>query len=185
MFSRIIAYKLSIDLVLLRCKIFLFLLARFLIFLVFFPKNSKHFLGFLSTILKNLPTSPRGIAKVLAINSKNLKISFVWKPNRQTLGILSHYWLAYRYLSSQPLNTILIFETFRYWNVQFFLAQWRRVFVYLYISSMVKVMSQSSCVISKWLNNWNFELNIGATFREVLDNRESAKNSNYASNSFT
>ena len=56
-FSRIIAYKISIDLVLLWCKLFMVLLPRSWIVLVFLPRSPKIFLDFFPRswkILQNL-----------------------------------------------------------------------------------------------------------------------------------
>ena len=66
--SRIIAYKISIDLVLLWCKLFLFLLPWFWLFLVFLPRNPKIFLDFFPQSWKILQV----LANLAKINFPNL-----------------------------------------------------------------------------------------------------------------
>ena len=98
-FSRITAYKISIDLVLLWWKNFLFLLPRswiFLvslprswIFLVSLPRTPIIFLDFFPRFEKSckiLRTWPRKIAKILAKNFKNPRIFLTRNSRRQALG---------------------------------------------------------------------------------------------------
>ena len=88
-FSRIIAYKISVDLVLLWCKFFVFLLPRSWLFLLLLPRAPRIFLDFFHDPEKSckiLRTLPRIIAKILGRNVKNPKNFFARKPRRHTLG---------------------------------------------------------------------------------------------------
>ena len=87
-FLRIVAYKISIDLVLHCCKNFLFLWPKSWIFLVFLPKTPRIFLDFFPQFCKILRTLPRIISKILARNFKNARIFMAISPRRQALGIL-------------------------------------------------------------------------------------------------
>ena len=88
-FSTIIAHKISIDLVSLWCKFFLFLLPISWLFLLLLPRTPKIcriFFHDLENSCKFLRTLPRLIAKILAWNLKNPRNFLVRNPRRQALG---------------------------------------------------------------------------------------------------
>ena len=83
-FSRIIAYKISIDLVLLWCKLFLVLLPRSWMVLVFLPRSPKIFLDFFPRswkILQNLANFAKNNCQDLGKKISKIQ-EFFWQENQ-------------------------------------------------------------------------------------------------------
>ena len=95
-FSRIIAHKISIDLASLWCKLFLVLLPRSWIVLVFLPRSPKIFLDFFPRsrkILQNLANLAKNNCQDLGQKCQNQRNFLARKPRCQALGgskIINH-----------------------------------------------------------------------------------------------
>ena len=99
-FLRIIAYEISIDLVLLWCKLFLVLLPRSWIVLVLLPRSPKIFLDFFPRSWKILQIFAK-LAKILAKNLKNPRIFLARNP-RFFLVLLPRSWIVLVFLPRTP-----------------------------------------------------------------------------------
>ena len=88
-FLKIIAYEISIDLVLLGCKSFWFLLPRIWIFFWFYCQELQEFSWIFSTILKNLANLAKNDCQDIGEKCQKSKNFLGKKPRRQALGLYS------------------------------------------------------------------------------------------------